>query len=100
MAENQAAEVRSEGSERPERRERHPSGGRGMRRPHRKVCNFCVDKMDYIDYKDVENLRKFVTESGKIMPRRMSGVCAKHQRDLAIAIKRARIAALLPYVAE
>lgn len=70
------------------------------RRSRRKVCKFCADKSAYIDYKDVENLRKFVTESGKIMPRRMSGVCAKHQRDLAIAIKRARIAALLPYVAE
>ena len=70
------------------------------RRSRRKVCKFCADKSAHIDYKDVESLRKFVTESGKIMPRRMSGVCAKHQRDLAIAIKRARIAALLPYVAE
>ena len=70
------------------------------RRSRRKVCKFCADKSAHIDYKDVETLRKFVTESGKIMPRRMSGVCAKHQRDLAIAIKRARIAALLPYVAE
>ena len=70
------------------------------RRSRRKVCKFCADKSAFIDYKDVETLRKFVTESGKIMPRRMSGVCAKHQRDLAIAIKRARIAALLPYVAE
>ncbi len=98
MAENQAAEVRSEGSERPERRERHPSGGRGMRRPRRKVCNFCVDKMDYIDYKDVARLRRYLTERGKIMPRRMSGTCAKHQRHLAMAIKRARVMALLPYV--
>ncbi len=98
MAENQAAEVRSEGSERPERRERHPSGGRGMRRPRRKVCNFCVDKMDYIDYKDVAHLRRYLTERGKIMPRRMSGTCAKHQRHLAMAIKRARVMALLPYV--
>ena len=98
MAENQAAEVRSEGSERPERRERHPSGGRGMRRPRRKVCNFCVDKMDYIDYKDVARLRRYLTERGKIMPRRMSGTCAKHQRPLAMAIKRARVMALLPYV--
>ena len=98
MAENQAAEVRSESSERPERRERHPSGGRGMRRPRRKVCNFCVDKMDYIDYKDVARLRRYLTERGKIMPRRMSGTCAKHQRHLAMAIKRARVMALLPYV--
>lgn len=102
MAENQAPEVRTEASEaqRPERRERRPSGGRGMRRPRRKVCAFCVDKMDYIDYKDVNRLRRYMTERGKIMPRRMSGVCAKHQRDLAIAIKRARIVALLPYVAD
>lgn len=70
------------------------------RKGRRKVCGFCVDKLEHIDYKDVNRLRKFVTESGKIMPRRMSGVCAKHQRELAIAIKRARIMALLPYVAE
>jgi len=68
------------------------------RKPRRKVCGFCVDKLDHIDYKDVNRLRKYITERGKIMPRRMSGVCAKHQRELAIAIKRARIMALLPYV--
>ena len=71
-----------------------------QRKPRRKVCSFCVDKIDHIDYKDVARLRKHTTERGKIMPRRMSGVCAKHQRDLAIAIKRARIVALLPYVAD
>ncbi len=70
---------------------------RGFRR-RRKVCQFCVDKTEYIDYKDVSRLRKCITERGKIMPRRMSGVCAKHQRELAIAIKRARVVALLPYV--
>ena len=70
------------------------------RRSRRKVCKFCVDKATSIDYKYVRTLEKFVTERGKIMPRRMSGVCAKHQRDLAIAIKRARIVALLPYVAD
>ena len=72
-------------------------------RPHRsrrKVCKFCADKATYIDYKDIRTLEKFVTESAKIMPRRMSGVCAEHQRDLAIAIKRARIMALLPYLGE
>ena len=72
-------------------------------RPHRsrrQVCKFCADKAAGIDYKDVRTLEKFMTESGKIMPRRMSGVCARHQRDLAIAIKRARIMALLPYIAE
>ncbi len=66
----------------------------------RKVCGFCADKVEHIDYKDVNRLRKFTTERGKIMPRRMSGVCAKHQRELAIAIKRARQVALMPYVAD
>lgn len=70
------------------------------RKSRRKVCGFCVDKVEHIDYKDTARLRKFVSERGKIMPRRMSGVCAKHQRELAIAIKRARIVALLPYVAD
>ena len=68
--------------------------------PRKKVCTFCVDKATEIDYKDVAKLRKFITEKGKIVPRRMSGVCAKHQRLLAEAIKRARVMALLPYVAE
>lgn len=70
------------------------------RKGRRKVCGFCVDKVEHIDYKDVPRLRKFATESGKIMPRRMSGVCAKHQRELAIAIKRARQVALMPYVSD
>ena len=73
---------------------------RGNRRPRRKVCSFCVDKVDEIDYKDVAKLRKFITERGKILPRRMSGTCAKHQRQLTIAIKRARTVALLPFTAE
>ncbi len=68
------------------------------RRSRRKVCKFCETKATGIDYKDIHTLEKFVTERGKIMPRRMSGVCAKHQRDLAIAIKRARQVALLSYV--
>jgi small subunit ribosomal protein S18 len=71
-----------------------------MGRRRRKVCQFCVDKMNTIDYKDTVRLRKYITERGKIMPRRMSGVCARHQRDLSIAIKRARIVALLPYVSD
>ena len=72
-----------------------------MRRPNRKkVCIFCVEKAEYIDYKDVAKLRKFVTEKGKILPRRMTGVCAKHQRALAEAVKKARIAALLPFKGE
>lgn len=66
----------------------------------RKVCSFCVDKVEAIDYKDIAKLRKFLTEKGKILPRRMTGVCAKHQRELAVAIKRARQMALIPYVAD
>lgn len=74
---------------------------RPIRRPaRRKVCNFCVEKSEYIDYKDINKLKKFITEKGKILPRRMTGVCAKHQRELAIAIKRARVMALLPYVGD
>jgi small subunit ribosomal protein S18 len=68
--------------------------------PRRKVCAFCVDKVDAIDYKDIAKLRKYITEKGKILPRRMTGVCAQHQRTLASAIKRARIAALLPFKGE
>lgn len=71
---------------------------RGMRR--KKVCQFCADKTEMIDYKDVEKLQKFVTERGKILPKRITGTCAKHQRELTTAIKRARIVALLPYVAD
>ncbi len=71
------------------------------RRPGRKkVCTFCVEKAEYIDYKDSAKLRKFVTEKGKILPRRMTGVCAKHQRALSEAIKKARIVALLPFKGE
>lgn len=70
------------------------------RRPKKKVCMFCVDKVDNIDYKDTAKLRRYVSERGKIVPRRISGNCAKHQRQLTVAIKRARIIALLPFVAE
>lgn len=80
-----------------ERQQRKP---RMNRRPRRKVCAFCAEKATSVDYKDVAKLRKFIGESGKIAPRRATGVCAKHQRQLAIAIKRARIMALLPYIAE
>ena len=66
------------------------------RTPKKKVCQFCADKIDEIDYKDVARLRRFVTEKGKIIPRRMSGLCAKHQRALSTAIKKARVMALLP----
>jgi small subunit ribosomal protein S18 len=70
------------------------------RRPKKKVCSFCADKVESIDYKDVSKLRKFVSERGKILPRRISGNCAKHQRQLTIAIKRARNIALLPFTTE
>ncbi len=68
--------------------------------PRRKVCAFCVEKVEAIDYKDVAKLKKYVTEKGKILPRRMTGVCAKHQRLLSTAIKRSRVAALLPFKGE
>lgn len=71
-----------------------------QRRARRKVCEFCEHKNEKIDYKDAVKLRKFLTERGKIAPRRSSGTCAKHQRELATAIKRARVMALLPYVAD
>ncbi len=70
------------------------------RRAKRKVCSFCVDKVDHIDYKDVAKLRRYVTERAKILPRRISGCCAKHQRQLTVAIKRARQIALLPYTSD
>jgi small subunit ribosomal protein S18 len=67
--------------------------------PKRKICLFCRDKIEYIDYKDAAKLRPYITDRGKISPRRKSGTCAKHQRALTIAIKRARHLALLPFVA-
>lgn len=70
------------------------------RRPKRKVCSFCADKVEHIDYKDVAKLRRFITERGKILPRRISGNCAHHQRQVTVAIKRARNIALLPFTAE
>ncbi len=70
------------------------------RRPKRKVCSFCAERATFIDYKEINRLRRFVTERGKILPRRVSGNCARHQRVLAVAIKRARELALLPYTGE
>ena len=63
----------------------------------KKVCAFCQDKVEALDYKDVAKLKRYMTEKGKIVPRRISGLCAKHQRELTNAIKRARVMALLPY---
>jgi small subunit ribosomal protein S18 len=70
------------------------------KRVRRKVCNFCVDHVDEVDYKNATRLRKFISDRGKILPRRTTGTCASHQRILAHAIKRAREIALLPFTAE
>ncbi|NLJ72881.1 MAG: 30S ribosomal protein S18 [Syntrophomonadaceae bacterium] len=70
------------------------------RRKRRRQCNFCADKVEHIDYKDLPKLRRYVTERGKILPRRITGNCALHQRQLTSAIKRARVMALLPYTSE
>ena len=86
---------KSEKSERPEA----PMRRRPVRR-RKKVCVFCADKNAVIDYKDVNRLKKFVSERGKILPRRITGTCAKHQRALTVAIKRARHLALMPYVSD
>ena len=91
------AEERATHEERSERRA--PRGNR-RGRGRRRVCRFCVDKVEHIDYKDVNRLRNYVTDRGKILPRRISGNCAKHQRMLTEAVKKARIVALLPYTAE
>ena len=108
-AENTApaeTEVREEIKEvkEPRREEARERGERPAKRGfkkqnYKKVCAFCQDKST-IDYKEVGKLRKFIAEGGKILPRRMTGTCAKHQRELATAIKRARIASLIPFKAE
>ena len=78
--------------------DRDNRGPRGRKR--RKVCAFCVDKVECIDYKDAAKLRRFTSERAKILPRRTTGTCAEHQRQLTVAIKRARQIALLPYVTD
>ena len=80
-----------------DRGERKPRPHGARRRPRRKVCAFCTDKVEYIDYKDANRLHRYINERGKILPRRVTGNCAKHQRQLSEAIKRARAIALLPY---
>ncbi len=76
-------------------------GGRPMNRKSRKkVCTFCVEKSDFIDYKDSQKLRRFMSERSKILPRRVTGTCAAHQRELTIAIKRARHLALISYISD
>ncbi len=88
MADNRNGKKGSNGKDKP------------FRRPRKKVCNFCVEKVDEIDYKDVEKLKKYVSDKGKILPRRVTGTCAKHQRKVTEAIKRARTIALLPFTVE
>src|SRR6266508_3969103 len=80
--------------------DRGSGGPGGPRRPRRKVCSFCVEKVQKIDYKDVGRIRRYISERGKIDPRRKSGSCAKHQRMLTTALKRARFMAMLPYTAD
>lgn len=97
----QAEGAGERGPERGDRRgggPRRRGGGRGG--PRRRPCPFCVDKVSFIDYKDVSRLRRYISERGRIEPRRKTGVCAKHQRSLATALKRARHIALLPYTPE
>ena len=86
-----------------QRRPSRPGGGGGggkFRRPRRRVCAFCVDKIDSVDYKNVAKLRKYVSDRGKILPRRATGSCASHQRVITRAIKRAREIALLPFTVD
>ncbi len=76
-------------------------GGRPMNRKSRKkVCTFCVEKSEFIDYKDSQKLRRFMSERSKILPRRVTGTCAAHQRELTVAIKRARHIALISYISD
>ncbi len=78
----------------------YEKGARPNRKSRKKVCAFCVEKAEEIDYKDVQKLRKFTSDRAKILPRRVTGTCARHQRDLTTAIKRARQVALMPYTAD
>ena len=78
----------------------HERPQRGGKRPRRKVCMFCADKVQNIDYKDINRLKKCMTERAKILPRRVTGTCAFHQRELTTAIKRSRYVALIPYTAD
>jgi len=90
----QLEQSRSRGRSRPR------AAGRERRFGRSRVCNFCADQVKTIDYKDYELLRRYITDRGKILPRRQTGTCAKHQRALATAIKRARHVALLPFTGE
>ncbi len=105
MEENELKTEETEETAEAAPRERGERGERPAKKSYKKqnfkkVCLFCQEKTAKIDYKETAKLRKFISEGGKILPRRMTGTCAKHQRELAIAIKRARVAALLPFRAE
>ena len=94
----EAAPAKAENNAKTERPARPAQKGGNRRR--KKVCAFCVDNIDEIDYKDTTRLRKYVSERAKILPRRISGTCAKHQRQLTLAIKRARHVALMPNISD
>lgn len=87
-------------SDKVEKTEKFDRPRSGMRKGRRKVCAFCVDRVESIDYKDVARLRRYVSERAKILPRRVTGTCARHQRELTVAIKRARQIALMPFVSD
>lgn len=91
---------RGDRPDRPDRPERGPGGGGRGRFQRRRVCAFCVDKIEHIDYKDINMLRRFLSDQAQIESRRRTGTCARHQRRLTTAIKRARYLALVPYTAE
>jgi small subunit ribosomal protein S18 len=95
---SEVAETAERSNDRTERSERPQRPANRQRR--RKVCTFCTERDAVIDYKNPAQLRKFISERGKILPRRMTGTCARHQRQLTTAIKRARQVALLPYVSD
>ena len=94
---NEAVQAQSEQAT--EARSERPAQ-RPFNRRRKKVCTFCADKIDHIDYKDINRLKKCVSDRAKILPRRISGACAKHQRQITVAIKRARHVALMPYIGE
>lgn len=81
-------------------RERTERNDRRNRKSRKKVCTFCMDKIENIDYKDVPRLKRYLSDRAKIIPRRVTGTCARHQRQLTVAVKRARHLAFLPYVGE
>lgn len=94
------AQARENREARAPRENREPRPFRSGPRKRRKVCQFCQDKIEKVDYKDVARLRKHISERSKILPRRVTGACAVHQRQLTVAIKRARQVALLPYISD